>query len=179
MKPTFLIRKFSRTAGEFLFISRDRWITDLHLAAALPPEMEVKADALEDSLWYQGESMGCLSSYFESTLSNASPLAAISKPFPLDYPLRFLLIKCRSEDGRTIAVNDFYLRVVKDLWPKARFSLEEYCETNSTNLIARNESGLLMGVIMARYVKYESPEILDKWNSLEMHPIKKEETAND
>lgn len=178
MKPTSLVRKFIRSAGEFLFISRDRWLTDLYFAIALPPEMEVKADALEDSCWYSGRAPEYLAKYFESTYTNFSPLNAVSKPFKLPFswtrlPPRLFLRKCQSRDGRAIAVNDLYYRLAKDLWPNAEFLVADYAGavTEPPNLIIRNETGALIGLMMARVLDNESPEIVKKWDSLAVHPI--------
>jgi hypothetical protein len=174
MKPTFLLRKFIRSASGFAFLSKDHWLTDLHLAVVLPSGTEVEVDKLEDSCWCRGRKLEYLSPYFESVLSHFSPLVGLSKSFLLTEPERVCLRKCQAEDGRLIAVDAFYLRVVRNLWPKAEFSIAEYGEVEGfPNLIARNEAGALIGLLMSRSLTLELPSVIRKWNSLPVHPIKK------
>ncbi len=176
-KLCFYTRKFIQEAGDFLFLSGDRWLTDTRCAVALQPGMEVDADRLEDSLFFRGKGLDDLGKYLRDEVRDLSPLTAWSKPIAFYYPdgPNWLCRKCRSEDSREIACNYLYLRVIKDIWPAGQLYLAKYWlgRPELAALVAMTAQERLVGVVMARTLRNESPEFVRYWNSMPVFPIER------
>ena len=175
-KLSFYTRKFIQEAGDFLFLSGDRWLTDTRCAVALQPGMEVDADRLEDSLFFRGKGLDDLGKYLRDEVRDLSPLTAWSKPIAFYYPdgPNWRCRKCQSEDGREIACGYLYLRVFKDIWPEGQLCLADYSgNPDFSVLVVRIVPERLVGIVMPGTLQNETPEFIREWDSMPVFPIER------